>query len=80
MEEKILDAIDEATKWIDLEGVVGIGEGKKNKKKCIKVHVSIPTTEFSSIIPNTFKGFPVVIEETGEFSLESKKLKIKRKK
>jgi hypothetical protein len=68
MPEKILEAIDEATAWMDFDGVEGIAEGKKDGKKCIVVLASASPDELSSAIPTTFKGFPVVIEESGIIS------------
>lgn len=67
MQVTILEAIDEASEWMDIDGVEGVGEGEKDGKECIVVLVSVSPAQLSGVIPPTFKGFLVVIEESGEF-------------
>ncbi|GBC61011.1 hypothetical protein DENIS_1971 [Desulfonema ishimotonii] len=64
----ILDIIDEASDWINHEGVEGVGQGEKDGKECIVVFVSCSPTELSHIIPDHYKGVEVVIRETGILS------------
>ena len=59
------EAIDDASEWIEFDGVEGVGQGEKDGKDCIIVFTSYPLSELSGVIPKTFKGFPVVIEESG---------------
>jgi hypothetical protein len=48
-----------------LPGVAGVGEGRCNGKPCIKVYVK--GKETGGKIPAEIEGFPVSVEETGEF-------------
>jgi hypothetical protein len=63
-------AINEASEWIEFDGVEGVGQGEKEGKDCIIVLVSCPPSELLNIIPTTFKGFPVVIKESGIISTQ----------
>jgi hypothetical protein len=53
--------------WMAMTGVVGTGIGQSGGKPCIKVFVIKTTDELSKKIPTTVDGYPVLIEETGEF-------------
>ncbi len=70
MTSNILIALDEANQWMDYEGVEGVGQGLKDDKDCIIVFVSRPPSEFSAKIPKSLEGFPVVIQESGQFDIE----------
>ena len=62
-----IEIIDEASsKWLDIDGVEGIAEGEKDGEPCIIVMISTEPSKISNIIPDTFKGHPVVLEKTGE--------------
>ncbi len=52
---------------MSLPGVLGTAVGLCERKLCIKVLVVRKTAELRGRIPSTLEGFPVVIEETGEF-------------
>ena len=52
---------------MSIPGVVGTAQGLCNNKPCIKVYVIKITQELEQKIPNSIEGYPVVIEETGEF-------------
>lgn len=52
---------------MSLPGVVGTGIGESQGKPCIKVFVSQKTAEIEKGVPKSLEGYPVVIEETGEF-------------
>lgn len=52
---------------MSIPGVVGTAQGELNGKPCIKVLVVKKTPELEKQIPAYLEGFPVVIEETGEF-------------
>ena len=61
------DIIDEASaQWLSIQGVEGVAEGEKDGKPCILVMTSAEPSELSSKIPDTFKGYVVVLEKTGE--------------
>jgi hypothetical protein len=68
MQTTIQQAIDEASEWMKLKGIEGVGQGEKDGKECIIVFASATAAELAGVIPSTFKGFPVVIEETGIIS------------
>ncbi|KPJ58245.1 MAG: hypothetical protein AMS15_08880 [Planctomycetes bacterium DG_23] len=53
--------------WMSIPGVVGTAIGKWEGKPCIKIFVVKEPEELSGKIPSQVEGFPVVIEETGEF-------------
>ena len=63
-------ALAEAAQWMDIEGVVGIGQGKTDKQDCIVVFVSVKTPEVQKAIPLKHGGFPVRIEEVGIIDAE----------
>ena len=52
---------------MSLPGVVGTAQGELDGKPCIKVFVVKKTPELTKQIPANLEGFPVIIEETGEF-------------
>ncbi len=67
MPESIEKVLEEAEQWISIDGVEGIGQGElEDQGPCIVVLVSKPPESFAGLIPNTFHGFPVVLEESGE--------------
>ena len=66
----ILEAIDEASKWMEIDGVEGVAQGQKDGKDCIVVLISRNPSELSDVLPSTFKGFPVILEESGSISVE----------
>jgi hypothetical protein len=51
---------------MSLPGVVGTAIGSCDDAPCIKVYVVNKTEELASRIPSTYRGFPVVVEATGE--------------
>jgi hypothetical protein len=51
--------------WMDINGVVGIGQGLVDSKDSILVFVSIVTPEVINNIPVSYKGFPVRIMNVG---------------
>jgi hypothetical protein len=54
-------------KLLSLPGVVGTAQGRCGNKPCIKVYVIRKTLELEKKIPHILEGYPVMIEETGEF-------------
>ena len=63
--EKVLE--EHTNELMSIEGVVGTAEGLCNSKPCIKVYVIKKTPQLTQRIPTKLEGYPVVIEETGEF-------------
>lgn len=70
---KLREAINEASEWIEFDGVEVVGQGEKDGKDCIIVLSSCPPSKLSDIIPITFRGFPVVIEESGTIFTQGQK-------
>jgi hypothetical protein len=52
---------------MSIPGVVGIAQGICNNESCIKVFVTKKTKEIDQRIPDELDGYPVFVEETGEF-------------
>ena len=53
--------------WMALPGVVGTAIGELEGRPCIKVFVAGKTDDLLAEFPESVDGYPVVIEETGEF-------------
>lgn len=70
MRPEMLEAIDEASEWLTIDGVEGVAQGDKEGEDCIVVLCSCAPPELAGRIPTTFKGYPVVIEETGIISAQ----------
>jgi len=51
--------------WMQVEGVVGTGEGRYQDKPCVKVFVESSTELIKKEIPSSVEGIPVVVEVTG---------------
>ena len=66
----VLDAIDAASAWLDIDGVEGVAQGMKDGRDCIVVGCSLPPAEFKDKIPETFEGYPVVFEDWGIVSAQ----------
>ena len=67
---ELQEVINEAVEWIEFDGVEGVGQGEKDGMDCIIVLASCPPSDLFGIVPITFKGFPVVIEESGIISTQ----------
>lgn len=65
MKYDIIKAIDQASKWLEIEGVEGVVEGDISGKLCITVLVSVPPSEITVEIPSNFLGYPVIFDESG---------------
>jgi len=64
----IEDVLNEYTdQWMSIDGVVGTAQGLDDGKPCIKVYVMERTPGLERKIPKILHGYPVVMEETGEF-------------
>lgn len=60
---KVLEEAQRA--WMDIEGVVSVGQGKKDQQDCIDVYIAINSEEIKEQIPSVYKNIPVVIRESG---------------
>ena len=60
-------AIEEASQWIG-KGIEGVGEGRTDDgKPCIVVFVSRGGIQLEDRLPDTIRGFAVIISGTEEF-------------
>ena len=53
--------------WMAIPGVEGTAIGLYEGKPCIKIFTSSKPQQLQNKIPSTIEGYPVIIEETGEF-------------
>jgi len=53
--------------WISIPGVEGTAIGLFENKPCIKIFSSKKAKDLRGVIPSTVEGYPVIIEETGNF-------------
>ena len=68
MEKPIEQVLRDGTECLmALPGVVGVGQGLPPGKPHIKVFVVTMTSVLLKQIPREIEGYPVVVEETGEF-------------
>jgi hypothetical protein len=64
----IEEVLKEDSRYLmSITGVVGTGQGLCDTRPCIKVFVIKKTRELEQKIPKVLEGYPVVIEESGEF-------------
>ena len=61
--ENVLSEVQD--KWMDIEGVQAVGQGKKEDRDCIDVLVIEDNPVLRRMIPKEYKGIPVVIRESG---------------
>jgi hypothetical protein len=54
-------------KFMNIEGVQGVGIGEQEGKPVIKVYVSRKTPALKEKVPTSLEGYPVHVETTGEF-------------
>lgn len=66
MKSTFKDILKEAQDtWMNLDGVVAIGQGKKDQQDCIDVYIAINSDDIKKQIPTSFKNIPVVFRESG---------------
>ena len=63
---KFTKALEEAQRsWMDIDGILSVGQGKKDQKDCIDVYITVNSPAIKQQIPTSFKGYPVVFRESG---------------
>jgi len=69
MPERTIEQVQEehTDGWMAIPGVEGTAIGLFEGKPCIKVFTSSKSQQLRANIPSTIEGYPVIIEETGEF-------------
>jgi hypothetical protein len=67
--KKSIEAVqnEHTDELMSVPGVVGTAIGNCDGKPCIKIMVNKKTPELLKKIPSTLEGYPVKIDETGEF-------------
>lgn len=66
MENNFQNVLQEAQEaWMKIEGVVAVGQGKKDQKDCIDVYIARNSDEIKKEIPSEYKDIPVVFRESG---------------
>lgn len=58
---------DVTDRVMSIPGVMGTAEGRCEGRPCIKIFVAKKTGEMLREIPSVVEGYPIAIEETGEF-------------
>ena len=58
---------DHTDEWMAIPGVEGTAIGLFEGKPCIKILTFSKPQQLRANIPSTIEGYPVIIEETGEF-------------
>ena len=58
-------AITAAQDLLDIDGVVGIGEGRKGDQDCVVVFVDALTPELVRKLPKDIQGVPVDVRDSG---------------
>jgi hypothetical protein len=69
MSQKTIEQVQEehTDEWMAIPGVVGTAIGLFDGKPCIRIFSSSNPQQLRAKIPSTVEGYPVIIEETGEF-------------
>ena len=58
---------DHSDQWLTIPGVEAAAIGLFEDKPCIRIFASSSPQNLQHKIPSTVEGYPVIIEETGEF-------------
>lgn len=69
MEPKAIEQVlrEHTGELMAVPGVVGTAIGLCNERPCVKVYVIKRTRDLDQNIPHTLEGYPVMLEESGEF-------------
>lgn len=66
MVAKFKEVLEEAQqKWMDIEGVMSVAQGKKSQDECIDVYITGNSDSIKEQIPEVYKGYAVVFRESG---------------
>ena len=70
MSGKTIEQVQEehTDEWMAVDGVEGTGIGLFKGKPCIKILTSSGTDQIRAQIPSEVEGYPLIVEETGEFN------------
>lgn len=62
--KKVLQSAQQ--EWMNIDGVVAVGQGKKHQADCIDVYIANSSQAIKDRIPKEYQGFPVVFRESGK--------------
>jgi len=62
---QIEKALTAAQALLDIEGVVGVGQGERESGACVVVFVAARTPRLAVAIPKQILGVPVDVRDTG---------------
>jgi hypothetical protein len=66
----IATAVKAAEKWMTINGVTGVAQGKHRGKDCVVVLLSNPAHTLSEKIPTRLMGYDVVLQEVGDINAQ----------
>jgi hypothetical protein len=64
MSSTIDEAVKQAAKWANLDGVELVAQGRHEGRDCVVVHVS--REDAAASLPNAIGGYPVVVKFSGK--------------
>jgi len=69
MPKRTIEQVQEehTDEWMAIPGVEGTAIGLYKGKPCIRIFTSSKPKEVRAKIPSKVEGYPVIIEETGQF-------------
>ena len=69
MPERTIEQVlkDKTDEWMAIDGVEGTAIGLSEGNHCIKIFASSKPPRLRDKIPSSVEGYPVIIEETGDF-------------
>ena len=69
MSDKTIEQVQEehTNEWMAIPGVEGTAIGLFEGKPCIKIFISSKMDQIRTKIPSKVEGYPIIVEETGEF-------------
>jgi hypothetical protein len=70
VDERIRQALEEASTWLEIEGVESVGRGEEDGRPVLVVGVSVPPEAVRERIPALLRGFPVVVRFVGVMTAE----------
>jgi hypothetical protein len=65
-----------AGELMNIQGVVGVAEGRSQGRPCILVFVQKKTKELRSKVPKSLEGFPIRMEQSGD--IEARNIDLRR--
>jgi len=70
MDKDIDKAVEKATEWLEIDGIIGVAQGEHEGKPCVTVFTDIPLSMLSTEIPAEIEGFSVILQNVGSISAQ----------